>query len=374
MRRYFSLILIFFNISTSFGQSSENILKILVEKQIISQEEAETLIEENKGDEKQQDENILKKTKTAFNYSDIVSFSGYGQALYRASDNDEINNEIKVNRIILYASGNLNPNFSYMIMPYLGSTSGLLEYYGDYTHSAAFTARLGQFKVPFTIENPMSTTRWEGIYSTTSIDALSGGSGDVIGSKSGRDMGIQLSGKLLSKNDFYLLEYAVGLFNGTGFNTSENNNHKDLAGTLTFQPIKGLKIAGSGYSGKAPYKKAKDDQIRNHVRNRWSAGGVYNDSHWYSRTEYLYGNDGGTYKDGFYFVGMWKPLPDKLEFFGKYDYYNSDKDKGINKMYEYTAGINYYFGYLSRIQLNYIRSDFDNKVNNTIATQLQLFF
>ena len=382
MHKYFLLILIFFNISISFGQSSENILKLLVDKQVISQEEAETLAKENKEDEKaeeQQNENILKKIKTAFNSSDVFNLFGYGQALYQASDNKEINNEMKVNRIILFAVGNLNPQISYMVMYDFGPNAKMHEYYGEYTPTNAISARFGQFKIPFTIENPMSPTRWEGIYGSLSVNALAGVATDVIGPKAGRDMGLQLSGKLLQKKDFYQIEYAAGLFNGTGINTSENNNHKDFVGTLTYQPIKGLKLAGSGYSGKAPYHLGQDQiqdtyEIKNHVRNRWSAGGEYTDNQWYARSEYLCGNDGGINRDGFYFVGMWKPLPDRLEIFGKYDYYNPDKDYKLNKMYEYTAGINYYFGHLSRIQLNYIRSDFNDKINNMIATQLQLFF
>ena len=349
MRKYLLLILTFFNISISFGQSSENIL----------------------------DENILQKIKTAFNYSDVFNLFGYGQALYQASDNNEINNEMKVNRVILFATGNLNPKISYMVMYDFGPNAKMHELYGEYTPTDAISARFGQFKIPFTIENPMSPTRWEGIYGSLSVNALAGVSTDVIGAKAGRDMGLQLSGKLLKKNDFHQIEYAAGLFNGTGINTSENNNHKDFIGTLIYQPVRGLKLAYSGYSGKAPYL-TQDKQgaydFKNHVRNRWSVGGEYTDSQWYARSEYLCGNDGGINRDGFYFVGMWKPLPDKLEIFGKYDYYNPDKDCKTTKMYEYTAGINYYFGYLSRIQLNYIRSDFNDKINNTIATQLQLFF
>jgi phosphate-selective porin len=356
----------------SFGQSSESILKILVEKQIISQEEADVLIEENK--QKEPDKNVLAKIKTAFNSSDIFRLSGYGQALYQTSDNSKVSNEMKVNRIILFAMGNLNPQVSYMIMYDFGPKAGLHEFYGEYTPVTPFSIRFGQFKIPFTIENPMSPTRWESIYGSLSVNALAGISTDVIGAKAGRDMGLQLSGKLLEKNGFYLLEYAAGLFNGTGFNTSDNNNHKDLIGTLIFQPVKGLKLAGSGYSGKAPYRMSEENEIKNHVRNRWSAGGEFSNSSWYARSEYLYGNDGGIRKDGIYAVCMWKFLPEKLELFGKYDYYNPDKSGRIDKMYEYTGGINYYFGFLSRIQLNYIHSDSGNKINNTVAAQLQLCF
>ncbi|MDR3060777.1 MAG: OprO/OprP family phosphate-selective porin [Dysgonamonadaceae bacterium] len=347
MWKFFWCILLFSSVQLSFAQSSENT---------------------------DQNKNTLSKIKSAFNCSDIFKLSGYGQALYQLSDNTEINNLMKINRIILFAIGNINPELSYMIMYDFGPKAGLHEYYGEYTPLMALSIRFGQYKIPFTLENPMSPTRWEGIYGSLSVNALAGISTDIIGAKAGRDMGLQLSGKLLQQKDFYLIEYAAGLFNGTGVNTPENNNHKDFAGTVVYQPVKGLKLAGTVYSGKAPYIMDGDDKIKNHVRDRWSVGGEFSNPYWYARSEYLHGNDGGIDRNGFYAVGMWKPIPEKLEIFGKYDYYNPDKDGMSDPIYEHTGGLNYYFGFLSRIQLNYIHTKTGSEVNNTFAIQLQLFF
>ncbi len=90
----------------------------------------------------------------------------------------------------LFATGNLNPHWSYMIMYDFGSNSGLHEIYGEYTPIDAASLRFGQYKIPFTLENPMSPTRWEGIYGSLSVNALAGISTDVIGAKAGRDMGL----------------------------------------------------------------------------------------------------------------------------------------------------------------------------------------
>lgn len=356
----------------SFGQSTNDILKMLVDKEMISQEDAEAL----QAQSSEKKDNPLEKIRSAFNSSEIFKLSGYGQLLYQASENAEVNNTMRVNRAILFATGNLNPQISYMIMYDFGPRAGLHELYGEYTPFNAVSVRFGQFKVPFTIENPRSPTRWEGIFGSLSVNALAGISTDVIGAKSGRDMGLQLSGKFLKKKDFYSFEYYTGLFNGTGMNTTDNNNHKDFAGTFIYQPFKGLQLAGSLYSGKAFYAMEGETEPQNHVRNRWSAGGEFSNRHWYGRAEYLYGNDGGIHKDGYYGVAMWKILPDKLEFFGKYDYFNPDKDMSNYEIKEITGGVNYYFGLLSRIQLNYIYTDNNTigQTNNTVAAQLQLFF
>ncbi len=373
MSRFFLCVFVFLCVQSSFGQSGESILKMLVEKQMISQEDADALKKESQ--DQKDNNNVLTKIKSAFNSSDIFKLSGYGQAVYLASDNAQVNSTMDVSRIILFATGNLSPKLGYMVMYNFGPKSGLLEYYGEYTPNVMASMRFGQFKVPFTLENPMSPTRWETIFTSLSIDALVGGPTDVIGPKSGRDIGLQVSGKLWAKNDFYRLEYAAGIFNGAGMNTVDNNNHKDFSGILIYQPVKGLKLSGSVYAGKAPYVLAGESVVRNHVRNRWSVGGEYSNSHWYARSEYLYGDDGGYHRNGYYGVAMWKILPDKLEIFGKYDFYDPDKDGDrFNAITQYTGGVNYYFGFLSRIQLNYIYTDRKTLTSNTFAAQLQLFF
>jgi hypothetical protein len=60
---------------------------------------------------------------------------------------------------------------------------------------------------------------------------------------------------------------------------------------------------------------------------------------------------------------------------GKYDFYNNDIHLDTNGVSDITAGLNYYFAPLSRLQLNYIYSDDAlNGTNNTLLAQLQVFF
>ncbi|MDR1719942.1 MAG: OprO/OprP family phosphate-selective porin [Dysgonamonadaceae bacterium] len=318
---------------------------------------------------------VISKVKTVFRNSDHFKLSGYGHLLYQASDNAEINNSMRVSRIILFAEGDLRSDMHYLIMYDFGPSAALHEFYLEYTPVKALSIRFGQYKIPFTLENPMSPTRWESIFGSLGVNALAGISTDVIGAKAGRDMGIQLSGKLFAASDFYRLEYYGGLFNGTGLNTPDNNNHKDFTGTVICQPLKGLKLSAGCYAGKARYAISEDADPVNHVRNRWTVGGEYSARHSYFRSEYIRGNDGGYRREGFYAVAMWRLLPDKLDIFGKYDTYDPDLlENRLNKTYEYTGGINYYIGYLSRIQLNYIHTDEGERDRNILAAQLQLFF
>jgi hypothetical protein len=338
----------------------------------------------------QAQENKIKKLKDAF-FSENFQLSGYGQIIYNAGEYPErgqtritSNNSVDVARAILFAVGKLGEKkqFGYMLMYDFGPNSGLHELYGEWLPSDAINVRFGQYKIPFTIENPMSPTRIETIYFSRSASSMAGSTGDfnqfnpngTLSVKAGRDAGFQLSGKLFKKDNFFRLEYYTGLFNGTGFNTKDNNNHKDFIGTAYWQPLKGLKIGGSVYSGKLFYA-SNGQPAANHARDVWTAGAEYNSKSFYARSEYLSANNGGVKRKGFYGSAVWKFIPDKWEVLGKYDFYDKDTAIDKNETSDITAGINYYFAYLSRLQLNYIYTD--DKLqgkNNAVAAQLQLFF
>ncbi|GHT29550.1 porin [Bacteroidia bacterium] len=339
-------------------------------------------------------QSLAQKTKNAF-MSDAFQLSGYGQIIGNISEypsrgqtKTTANNSIDVARAILFAVGKLGADnqFGYMLMYDFGPNSSLQELYGEWLPMDALNVRFGQYKIPFTIENPMSPCRVETIYFSRSVSAMAGSAGDFnqfgaagpdaqsISVKAGRDAGLQLSGKLFKKNDFFRLEYYTGLFNGTGLNTKDNNNHKDFIGTAYYQPIKGLRLGGSVYSVKLYY--ARNEQpATNHTRDTWAASAEYNSKYFYGRSEYIAANDGGVKRAGYYGSAVWKLVPNKWEVLGKYDFYDKDTAVSRNEAVDITTGVNWYFAYLSRIQFNYIHTD--DKVlgvNNAIAAQLQVFF
>ena len=339
----------------------------------------------------QDSENKVQKIKNALQ-SESLQLSGYGQVLYNINEYPErsltpemANNSIDIVRAFLFVSGKLgiNNQFGYMLMYDFGPNAKLYELYGEWLPSKSINVRFGQFKVPFTIENPMSLSRIETINPSRLVSAMSGSTGDfnqwepdgkIVG-KTGRDAGLQLSGFLFPDKGFFRVEYYAGLFNGSGINTKDNNNHKDFVGTVYAYPFKEFKLGGSFYSGKYP------QYVETHLpgnslnSTRWTIGVEYKGTQLYGRTEYIAADDGGLKRNGYYGLLVWKFVPNKWEALGKYDYYNKDKSLYNNTTRDFTAGINYYFAYLSRIQLNYIYSD--NKINgnnNAFAAQLQLFF
>jgi hypothetical protein len=374
----------------SHAQESKDILNLLVDKNVITQHEADEWAVEC---EKKTFPPVVQWTKSAFQ-SEAFHLSGYGQIYYdwkKEVAPGDVNHSINIARAILFAVGKLgnHKQFGYMLMYDFGPNHKLHELYGEWLPINALNVRFGQFKIPFTLENPMSPTRIETIQFTRSALALSGSTGDFNGltggSKAGRDAGVQLSGSLFPNESFNRLEYYAGLFNGTGLNTSDNNNHKDFIGTIYWRLLKELRVGGSVYAGKTCFG-LNPEQLStfglndklptgNHVRNRWAAGVEYNGKYAYVRSEYISGNDGGLKRIGYYASSVLKFIPDQWEVLGKYDFYDKNTAISNNEIQELTAGLNYYFAYLCRLQLNYIYTDEKNVgKNHAFSAQLQLFF
>jgi len=259
----------------------------------------------------------------------------------------------------------------------------LYELHVQWNPTTYFNAKIGQFKVPFTLENLISLPNLETVYYSRAILNLAGMDNDVLNyqnsiNSTGRDIGIQASGSFVNLGTHDLVQYAVGMFQGAGINKADPDNSKDFAGTLTLQPIKGLRVGGSAYFGESTY--AIPDQnidLSNHVRNRWALSAEYKTDRLMARTEWLHGNDAGIRKEGIYGLVSYYVIPKKLNILCNVDYYNDNKD--ISKeVTDYTAGINYYFYPQCRLQVNYTYSDYSKKWDarsaNSIAAQLQVVF
>ena len=84
--------------------------------------------------------------------------------------------------------------------------------------------------------------KFELIDFSQAVDAMTARGKDVIGNQNGRDIGIQLGGALVKKGNTSLVEYRLGVFNGSGINVADTANEaKDIAGRLIVNPIKGCR-------------------------------------------------------------------------------------------------------------------------------------
>lgn len=375
---------LFLSFACVFAQKSEDsaLLKKLVEKQVITQQEADQISKENTPTLSQK----VDKVRSAFN-TPYMKFGGYGLLMYKYSDVAKVKNDFEPRVVFLNMGGNFTNELSYFVMFELVDPL-LHEFYLDWSPIQQAKFRLGQFKVPFSLENQISLTNLETVMYSRTISNLVGMGDDVMKlqngrNNGGRDIGLQAYGSLVSMSDHNLIEYAAGIFQGSGITSREQNNTKDFAGTLMFQPIKGFKIGGGGYFGQATYSKAGDVDVNNvpiskdHVRNRWTIGSEYKCDRINARAEWIQGNDGGIQKEGVYGMFSYYMIPKKFNAAAKVDYYNNNKKKNSEVM-DYTLALNYYFFPQCRFQVNYTYSDYSkawgSKDSNTVYGQLQIVF
>lgn len=366
-----------------FGQKNNDsaLLKKLVDKQVITQKEADEIAKE---DSKQSQSASLSqkvdKVRDAFN-TPYMKFGGYGMLLYKYNDVSKVKHDFEPRVVFLNMSGKLTNNLSYFVMAELVDPL-LHELYLDWTPTKEFNVRAGQFKVPFSLENQISLTNLETVMYSRTISNLVSMGDDVMKlqnkrNNGGRDIGIQASGSLAPMGSHDLIQYSLGVFQGSGITTREQNNTKDFAGTLLFQPMKGFRVGAGAYFGQATYSNDGGATTKDHVRNRWGISSDYQTDRLTARAEWFKGNDGGIDREGVYGSLMYYFVPKKFNAVAKVDYYNSNKTVNTEVM-DYTLGVNYYFYPQCRFQLNYTHSNYSKKWgaedSNTVYAQMQIVF
>lgn len=307
-----------------------------------------------------------------------ISLAGYAQVGYTYDDaGEKASNTFDLKRVIFMARGKITDKWSCYFMYSFANTGKILEAYTEYQFLPQLTARIGQFKTMYTIENPMSPCFVELIncYSQA-VNYLAGinGSDPLYGSNSGRDMGLLIYGDLFKKK----VSYNLAVMNGQGINLKDKNNHKDIVGSLMVHPLDWLSVGGSFIKGKgcAVAVSSVNPDIAagdSYVRNRWSAGATIQTKPVSLRTEYLAGKDGHIKSDGYYATASVHVFP-KFDVIASYDYFNKDKAQDY-KQSNYVAGVQWWFYPKCRLQAQYTYCDpHKGESSNLLQAQLQVRF
>jgi phosphate-selective porin len=304
-----------------------------------------------------------------------INLSGYAQTGYTYDDRTDLST-FDIKRIIFMAEGKITDKWLCYFMYTFGGT--LTEIYSQYTFSPALSARLGQFKTPYSIENLMSPTVVELINcASLATNYLAGidNSDKLYGGTGGRDIGLMIQGDLWNN----LLHYQLALMNGQGINLKDQNTNKDIVGNLMVKPLKWLSVGGSFIQGKG-HALATSDMVPgivqgdDYTRNRWAAGVLVETKPVSLRSEYLNGKDGEVKSDGFYATVSYHLIPNKIDAVASYDYFNGNKSSG-NQQTNYVAGVQYWFYPKCRLQLQYtFRNVKKGENSNLIQTQIQVRF
>ena len=327
---------------------------------------------------------------------DYLSISGWMNIQYDYESqlqNDGVTldqiNTFNVRRARLDFKGNISKNVEFRVQADVAGSPKLVDGFVKIKLQKYFNIQVGQFKIPFTFENPQSPLTLEGVEYAQVISKLSGYS-DMSGVKTysgGRDVGVMIYGNFFSfehdGKEIPILTYKLGVFNGNGMNNKDANLAKDIAASIEVCPgVKGLMLATSYYGGN--YYLNSDE--RNANRDRFTVGGKYENGRLTVRSEYIVGktemsgNDGiyTLNSDGFYVAGgYWFNIKSqKIRPVARYDFLRQDiKNPEKNSTY-YMVGIDWWPYNNLRLLVNYTVKDkpgYDN-LGNLFQAQLSVKF
>ena len=330
-----------------------------------------------------------------------VKLSGYGMIQYQYSGqkNAESNSfNIRMGRIAL--EGRIADDFYWKTQiqfngntSNLGSSPRMVDLFAEWQKFEYFKVKIGQFKNPFTFENPMHPIDQGFMGYSQNVSKLAGFS-DRAGehASNGRDIGLQLQGDFLKNtNGRNLLHYQIGVFNGQGTNTKDVDNQKNVIGGVWLMPVSGMRIGAFGWTGSyarkgnwtetvadptssvapgATKKITHTNEVRSLNQNRYAFSFEYKKDGWIVRSEYIHStgkafaksltsfNDAnskdcslnekiGDKAQGVYglVIAPLAQLPknSRIDVKARYDMYQPNGKNNMQKT-QYEAGLNFHIG------------------------------
>lgn len=332
-----------------------------------------------------------------------IKFSGYVMSQYQYTGQDsKESNSFNIRMVRMALDGRLMKDFYWKVQLQvngntsdLGSSPRMVDAFAEWQKYEAFKIKAGQFKRPFTFENPMHPITQGFMGYSQNVSKLAGFS-DRTGehASNGRDIGVQIQGDLI-KNAAgrNLLHYQVGVFNGQGTNHKDVDQRKDVIGGIWVSPVKGLRIGAFGWTGSSARKGTWDVTDANHnvvknedgsvktqkgvrslSKNRYAFSAEYTANDWTVRSEYIHSQGYGFTKsltsgketdcnvnyaagdqaDGFYALMIAPVISKKLYAKARYDLYRQRAEWGTSRT-QYEIGANYWIGKSIMIGAEYAR-------------------
>ena len=360
------------------AQSTDDVLNVLVQKNLIAQKDADSLRAEAA---LAAQANLAKVKAFPINAGKKITMAGYTQVRYQALEESGKIDGFDIRRARLDVKGTISPYWGYRVQFDLAGTPKLIDAYAELKLNDYFNFTIGQAKIPFSLENLVSSNKLELIDRSQAVEALVARGKDVGGNQNGRDIGIQLGGTILKYNDRPVIDYRLGVYNGSGINTTDANEKKDFATRLILHPVAGLDISAALYNGSRYIAEVKTGTVvttpaKNVTRDRYGFDLSYDLNNFSVRGEYLHGTDELIDREGYYAQIGYYFLQKKLQLLAKYDFYDADKSKANNASTWYVLGANVNLNANVRLQANYTFKQEEGTAidNNYASLQFQIGF
>ena len=253
---------------------------------------------------------VEKRTATLEKLHQYLKVSGFIQGMYEwhDADNEQTTDisSFSVRRARLTLSGDLYKGkagvldyrfyFDIARVP----KNPILDMWIRYQPCKEFGIQLGQYKNPVTFEASISPSKYDFIDFSYAVQNLAKmGKNDVAGlDVTARDLGFQFFGGFVHRDGYSIINYNIGILNGSGINTKDDNKSKDIYAKLTIKTSKDFAVAGYYQWGEAnlsdfgaaKYAEYGWDGSAEYVpMHRWGIGFNYDGPKVFARGEYLGG-------------------------------------------------------------------------------------
>ncbi len=294
-----------------------------------------------------------------------IAFSGFLHQQYYGELGDNDRSTFISKRARLGAKGSLNQYAKYKFLGEFASSPKLLDAMLSISPNEHWSLNFGQFKPPYGAEF---------LTSATSFPFVSTWKGKGLGTD--RDVGASITFKNKISPDFSV-KFDVGIFNGSGINTSDANNDKNIVGRAVFTVANMFSAAPNFIIGKTNDTGMMKQDISTYggsVNWKWNNELV--------QAEYTYSRIGDTKRTGWYVWGAHSFATNArflrvVQLLARYEVYDADIDISGNKVDRITVGTNLYIdGKYTKLQLNYqINGEESTAVdNNEFLVNFQVAF
>lgn len=249
-----------------------------------------------------------------------LNLSGYLQTGFEWNQANSPEASFYVKRARVSLTGDfLKEKFDYRLQVDMAGSPKICDLYIRYKPFSALNFEIGQFKIPFSYENencgPTTVEFIEYSYITTFI-TRNNGKYDGIAS-TGRDIGFQLYGGFIERDGYNIINYNLGVFNGSGINCKDNNSSKDLIARLLIKPFKGFAVTGSYMYANTLFNGV------NMESPRWAVGALYESRHWVARSEFAQVDYVDNLTNSMYVLGGYH-FEQPWSVFARYEFINDE--------------------------------------------------
>ncbi|MFH1339143.1 MAG: porin [Candidatus Omnitrophota bacterium] len=303
--------------------------------------------------------------------------------------------DLTVARARVGLRGDLVSNINYTVLTEWGRLTfndpvTLLDAWVNFKVNPGLNIKIGQFWYMFTLSGTEILPKIPFIIRPEVIDGIwlpMGRKGSY-----GYDKGIEIRGN--SEEGILPWGYIFSITTGTGLNKLEDNDKKDFAGRVWFEPLKGLRLGASGFRGWSRVEMTSDlGRMDKEDISEYAYGFElsYNQKYFRIISEYLKAHYDGFLRQegaeifslstqkpwGWYAMFGWKPLPN-IEIPVRYAWYENDSTMSDTGLSTVTLGLTWYIKGDNNIKFNYYIRDpeqnYGSKLGNLIAVQAQVVF